>query len=147
MTETEMTYRPEFLEVVALLDKDRPGWHRRVDLSVFTLGGFTHCICGQVYGPGMRRFKEAFESLGISLRSNDDPRSQVFADMTYEDEWRRLILERTEADRVRGMEIGVPQREFTEEPLEVPGITPSPPPEPEETPLPQREPEREPVHA
>jgi hypothetical protein len=35
----------------ALLDREYPGWHQRIDLSVLDLANSCRCILGQVYRP------------------------------------------------------------------------------------------------
>lgn len=71
---------------IALLDRKRPGWWSRIDLSIFNIGSPWDCICGQLYGS----FGRAIERLGI-----DGPWTPVdfgfLGTYLLEAEWRRRI--------------------------------------------------------
>lgn len=108
-----MEYSAELLAAVAVLDKDQPGWWRKIDLGRFTLVGCKLCVIGQVYGSVVGTYSATVNRLGF-LATNRPAPCRVFAQLCFEPEWRSLIAERNEADRI-GETTPAPERtEFIE---------------------------------
>jgi hypothetical protein len=105
----EEKYSPELLAAVAVLDKDQPGWWRKVDLGTFTLVGTTSCVCGQVYGVGCGIFGETVARLH-RYREPFFGATSFCASSGLEPQWRSLISERQEADRI-GETLSIPDLE------------------------------------
>lgn len=45
----------------SLLDGQRPGWHRAIDIAQLNIAHAGHCICGQLYGG----YIEGLTALGV----------------------------------------------------------------------------------
>lgn len=100
----------EVLAAAAVLDQDRPGWHRQIDLGRFTLAGFDNCVICQAYGRGQGEFYGTLNRLfGAEDFDNDRHCDRVNAQtffpkidkdkVLYEESWRELISARQAADR------------------------------------------------
>jgi hypothetical protein len=92
-----MTYSPELLAAVAVLDADSPGWHRKIDLGIFELHPGA-CVLAQTYGQWMQG--DTFHATLKQLRVHGPLDSMVLAPGGgNEDQWRSLISERQAADQ------------------------------------------------
>jgi hypothetical protein len=106
-------YSPELLAAVAVLDKDQPGWWRKVDTGKgFHLMDCQSCVLGQIYGNGQPEDSVPLEDTGWAIgmkRTGGLP--GVFSDHErFADEWRSLIAARNEADRI-GETLSIPDLE------------------------------------
>jgi hypothetical protein len=116
-----MTYSPELLSAVAVLDKDQPGWWRKVDLEKYHHADCAACVIGQVYGCGSgngvatadfrRERSRLFPHAGETMEVPDGTGFHAFFDYgEYGTEWRSLIAERQSADRI-GETLSIPDLE------------------------------------
>jgi hypothetical protein len=103
-----MNYSPEVLAAAGLLDKDRPGWHRSIDLTSFNLESCTACVIGQVYGVSNVNYDlqyQAFTDRTVDLCGNDYKAAEAFYAAPkdrerHNFEWRSLVAERQAADDI-----------------------------------------------
>lgn len=92
-----MDISPKILEAAALLDKDNPGWHRRVNLDDFNINDGCKCVLGWAYGDGIRRAGSGYGNHHERLEDILNIPG-IFSWMPYESEWRHFIAERQKAD-------------------------------------------------
>jgi len=104
-----MTYDPNLLSAVAVLDADQPGWHRRVNLATLNLTN-AKCVLGQTYGVGER---PAHEDPWVKIFRRFDLGAMFTFMPPYEDQWKSLIAERQEADRI-GETLSIPELDEVE---------------------------------
>jgi hypothetical protein len=95
-----MDITEEVLKNVAALDKDQPGWHRKINLRTLNMGHCSSCVLGQVYnlGPESRYVPGTYLDVWDRLQAIDSELTHAF--IPEEDAaWRHLIAERQEADK------------------------------------------------
>lgn len=75
-----------------LLDEQRPGWHRRINLNMLDVGSPTRCVLGQCYGG----YYKGLAKLGL-----ESGHTHGFVGPIYlNKEWRQEILARRHANAV-----------------------------------------------
>jgi hypothetical protein len=100
-------YSPELLSAVAVLDKDQPGWWRKIDLENFNLHS-DRCVLGQVYElRGIHSIFDKAAALGVNcLTFCPDRRANMREDFNLV-QWSSFIAERQSADRI-GETLSIP---------------------------------------
>ena len=75
---------------VALLDANRTGWEKYLDLETLDLGDCTFCVLGQLYGS----YDTGKEELGLNTGSEHgfDSHRGEFTSLTRA--WRRIVAKR-----------------------------------------------------
>jgi hypothetical protein len=103
-------YSPELLSAVAVLDKDQPGWWRKIDLENFNLHS-DRCVLGQVYElRGIHTIFDKAAALGLCCLTFCPDWSVDRQQDDSEVQWRSLIEARQSADRI-GETLSIPELE------------------------------------
>ena len=83
----------------ALMDKELPGWEKKIDLERLDLGDICNCVVGQLY-PDESYITAVYDLLGINSIIESTTDEYGFSASEWRDypsltrEWKQLIQER-----------------------------------------------------